>query len=65
MTLAKFIPTLITLLLVAVILANDTIRTMLINYARSVIYTTAPSFPMLAAIRAGYTLMKDGETQLV
>ena len=65
MTLEEFIPTLITLLLIAVILANDTIRTMLINYARSVIYTTAPSFPMLAAIRAGYTLMKDGETQLV
>lgn len=38
---------------------------MLINFARSIIYTTAPSFPMLAAIRAGYTLMKNGVTQPV
>ncbi|KAK0623890.1 pyridoxal phosphate-dependent transferase [Immersiella caudata] len=47
----------------AVILANDTIRTMLINHARSIIYTTAPSFPMLAGIRAAYTLLKSGMTQ--
>ncbi|KAK4118951.1 class II aminotransferase/8-amino-7-oxononanoate synthase [Parathielavia appendiculata] len=47
----------------AVILANDTIRTVLINHARSIIYTTAPSFPMLAGIRAAYSLLKSGMTQ--
>ena len=31
---------------------------MLINYARGVIYTTAPSFIVLAGIRAGYNLLK-------
>lgn len=30
------------------------------NFARSVIYTTAPSFPTVAAIRAGYNLLKTG-----
>ncbi|EME79087.1 uncharacterized protein MYCFIDRAFT_34548 [Pseudocercospora fijiensis CIRAD86] len=47
----------------AIVLANDTIRNTLINFARGVIYTTAPSFPMLAAIRAGYGLLNSGETQ--
>jgi len=35
------------------------------NFARSVIYTTAPSFPMVAAIRAGYNLLKTGATKKV
>jgi 7-keto-8-aminopelargonate synthetase-like enzyme len=35
------------------------------NFARSVIYTTAPSFPTVAGIRAAYKLMADGETQKV
>ncbi|KAJ5675620.1 class II aminotransferase/8-amino-7-oxononanoate synthase [Penicillium macrosclerotiorum] len=45
------------------ILANSTILSTLYNFARPVIYTTAPSFPILAAIRAGYNLMESGETQ--
>ncbi|KAG5923790.1 hypothetical protein E4U53_003524 [Claviceps sorghi] len=34
------------------------------NFARSVIYTTAPSFPTVAGIRAAYKLLRDGKTQI-
>ncbi|PWY87346.1 class II aminotransferase/8-amino-7-oxononanoate synthase [Aspergillus sclerotioniger CBS 115572] len=34
-----------------------------INHARCFIYSTAPSFPMVAAIRAGYKLLMTGQTQ--
>ncbi|KAF2770097.1 putative aminotransferase [Teratosphaeria nubilosa] len=47
----------------AVILSSEAVRNTIINYARSVIYTTAPSFPLVAGIRAGYKLMASGETQ--
>ncbi|KAI4262740.1 MAG: hypothetical protein L6R42_002089 [Xanthoria sp. 1 TBL-2021] len=47
----------------AVILGNSTVRNSLMNFARSVIYTTAPSFPLVACIRAGYDLLKTGATQ--
>ncbi|KAJ6442337.1 class II aminotransferase/8-amino-7-oxononanoate synthase [Purpureocillium lavendulum] len=47
----------------AAILANATVISTLLNFARPVIYTTAPSFPMLAAIRAGYNLMESGHIQ--
>ncbi|PYI00203.1 class II aminotransferase/8-amino-7-oxononanoate synthase [Aspergillus ellipticus CBS 707.79] len=47
----------------AVILCNETVRTMLINHARSIMFSVAPSFPMLASIRATYQLLRSGETQ--
>jgi 8-amino-7-oxononanoate synthase len=50
---------------VAVILGNDSVRNTIMNFARSVIYTTAPSFPTVAGIRAGYKLMSNGDTQKV
>jgi 8-amino-7-oxononanoate synthase len=37
----------------------------LINYARTLIYTTAMSKPSLIAIRSAYELMAEGKTQLV
>ncbi|KID94116.1 Pyridoxal phosphate-dependent transferase, major domain protein, partial [Metarhizium majus ARSEF 297] len=46
----------------ASILSNGTVRTALLNFARSVIYTTGPSFPSVACIRAAYNLMRNGET---
>jgi 8-amino-7-oxononanoate synthase len=49
----------------AVILGNSTVRTTLMNFARSIIYTTAPSFINIAAIRAAYNLLKTGATQEV
>lgn len=49
----------------AAILSNGTVRTALLNFARSVIYTTGPSFPSVACIRAAYNLMRNGETTKV
>ncbi|KAL5046587.1 hypothetical protein BDW71DRAFT_181933 [Aspergillus fruticulosus] len=47
----------------AAVVSNRTIREILINHARCFIYSTAPSFPMVAAITAGYKLMNSGQTQ--
>ncbi|KAK2600550.1 hypothetical protein N8I77_010077 [Diaporthe amygdali] len=41
----------------AIILGNKITRGALTNFARSVIYTTAPSFLFIAAIKSGYTLL--------
>ncbi|MCJ1316554.1 hypothetical protein MMC15_001875 [Xylographa vitiligo] len=41
----------------AVILGNATVRNALMNYARAIIYTTAPSFPAVAAVRAGVAVL--------
>lgn len=38
---------------------------MLLNYARGIMFSVAPSFPMLASIRAAYKLLKTGQTQQV
>ncbi|KAI1820898.1 8-amino-7-oxononanoate synthase [Xylaria intraflava] len=45
------------------ILCNKTIRYMLLNHARSITFSCAPSFPMVASIRAGYQCLMSGETQ--
>ncbi|CAJ2508143.1 Uu.00g093290.m01.CDS01 [Anthostomella pinea] len=47
----------------AVVLCKSSVRDTLMNHARAFLYSTAPSFPMLAAIRAGYKLLKSGQTQ--
>ncbi|KAI1460398.1 putative aminotransferase [Annulohypoxylon moriforme] len=47
----------------AVILGSESVRLAILNFARSVIYTTAPSFPAVAAIRSAYNLLKSGATQ--
>ncbi|KAI1173518.1 putative aminotransferase [Nemania sp. FL0916] len=46
-----------------IILGNSTVRATLTNFARSVLYSTAPTFPMVAAMRAGYNLLRSGDTQ--
>ncbi|WPH04989.1 Hypothetical protein R9X50_00788700 [Acrodontium crateriforme] len=46
-----------------IILCNNTVKTMILNESRSIMFSGAPSFHMLAAIRAGYNLMKTGKTQ--
>lgn len=38
---------------------------MLLNHARFAVFSGAPSFPMVASIRAGYQLMTSGNTQEV
>ncbi|PWY67642.1 PLP-dependent transferase [Aspergillus sclerotioniger CBS 115572] len=48
-----------------VILANKIIRSYIINYAKNVIFSTGPAFPVLAAVKAGYDLLasEEGETR--
>ncbi|PYI02048.1 PLP-dependent transferase [Aspergillus sclerotiicarbonarius CBS 121057] len=48
-----------------VILASTTIRSYIINYAKNIIFSTGPSFPVLAAVKAGYDLLasQEGETR--
>ncbi|PYI31924.1 aminotransferase [Aspergillus indologenus CBS 114.80] len=46
----------------AVVLCDPDTREYLINYARSLIYTTALGFPFLAAIRTAYEMLEGGET---
>ncbi|RAL04306.1 aminotransferase class I/II-fold pyridoxal phosphate-dependent enzyme [Aspergillus ibericus CBS 121593] len=45
----------------AVVLCNETIKQGIINYARNVIFTTAPSFVTVAAVRAGYEILTSEE----
>ncbi|OKL63199.1 hypothetical protein UA08_01141 [Talaromyces atroroseus] len=47
----------------AIVLCDALTREYLINYARSLIYTTAMSHPALIAIRTAYELMCKGKTQ--
>ncbi|KAF7174987.1 hypothetical protein CNMCM7691_005455 [Aspergillus felis] len=47
----------------AIVLCCPDTRDYLINYARSLIYTTAMGFPFLASIRAAYELLAEGETE--
>ncbi|PYH47075.1 aminotransferase class I/II-fold pyridoxal phosphate-dependent enzyme [Aspergillus saccharolyticus JOP 1030-1] len=45
----------------AVVLASETIRISMINYARNIVFSTAPSFITVAAVRAGYELAASEE----
>lgn len=47
------------------VLCGPETRDYLINYARSLIYTTALGFPFLASIRTAYELLASGETDSV
>lgn len=49
----------------AIVLCCPDTREYLINYARSLIYTTALGFPFLASIRTAYELLSEGETEEV
>ncbi|KAF7513295.1 hypothetical protein GJ744_009716 [Endocarpon pusillum] len=46
----------------AVVLGSKTVKSALINFARGIIFTTAPGFPTVAAVRSAYTLMATGQT---
>ncbi|KAM5378665.1 hypothetical protein ACJZ2D_004464 [Fusarium nematophilum] len=45
----------------AIVLCSPTTREYLINYARTLIYTTAMPFPCLASIRVSYDFLKSGK----
>ncbi|KAL2871392.1 aminotransferase class I/II-fold pyridoxal phosphate-dependent enzyme [Aspergillus lucknowensis] len=47
----------------AIVLCCPDTRDYLINYARTLIYTTALGFPFLASVRTAYELLIDGETE--
>ncbi|KAG6257697.1 putative secondary metabolism biosynthetic enzyme [Claviceps purpurea] len=47
----------------AAILGDVSVRNTILNFARCIIFTTAPAFPMVAGMRAAYQLMRDGKTQ--
>lgn len=49
----------------AIVLCGPDTRDYLINYARSLIYTTALGYPFLASIRAAYELLSEGKTEPV
>ncbi|KAH8805417.1 8-amino-7-oxononanoate synthase, partial [Xylogone sp. PMI_703] len=49
--------------ILGIILCKRSVRNMLLNHARFVVFSGAPSFPMVASIRAGYQLMTSGNTQ--
>lgn len=49
----------------AVILGTETVRSALINFARTIIFTAAPGFPVVAAARSSYRLMATGQTEQV
>ncbi|KAI0441548.1 8-amino-7-oxononanoate synthase [Xylaria telfairii] len=46
-----------------IVLCNKTIRYMMLNFARSVTFSSAPSFAVVASIRAGYQLLITGQTK--
>ncbi|KAK2608212.1 hypothetical protein N8I77_006836 [Diaporthe amygdali] len=46
----------------AIILGNRTVKSALVNFGRSIIYTTSPSFLFVAAIKSGYSLLTSGRT---
>ena len=49
----------------AIILGNNTIRLALANFAKSVIYSTAPSIPVVASIKASYKLIASDQSEEV
>lgn len=53
----------IVLTLPAAVLCSPTTRSYLINYARSLIYTTAMAYPMLAGIQTAYEYLQGGQVE--
>ncbi|RYP57737.1 hypothetical protein DL770_010593 [Monosporascus sp. CRB-9-2] len=49
----------------AIILGNNTLRSVLANLSRTTIFTTAPSFPSVTAIRARYSLLNTSHGEKV
>ncbi|KAI9375823.1 pyridoxal phosphate-dependent transferase [Aspergillus egyptiacus] len=47
----------------AIVLCCPDTRDYLVNYARTLIYTTALGFPFLASIRSSYELLAEGKTE--
>lgn len=52
-------------MVLAALLCNETVKFTLLNYARGVIFSTAPSFVSAAAVRAGYDIIGSEEGENV
>lgn len=48
-----------------ILLCSILVRQYLVNYARPMIYTTFMSYPALAAIRASYSFLMEGKTEVL
>ena len=53
------------MLTLAAILCSKTVKATLLNFARSITFSQAPTFPMLAAIRSAYKLQRSPQAQQV
>ncbi|MDR6943936.1 aminotransferase class I/II-fold pyridoxal phosphate-dependent enzyme [Mucilaginibacter pocheonensis] len=49
----------------AIILGSNQLREYLINFSRSFIYTTAPSFHQLAAVKMAYWLLSNADREII
>ena len=49
----------------AIVLGSNILKQYLLNYARTLIYTTAPPVPVVAAMRAVYDFMKTEEADML
>lgn len=47
------------------ILGSHTVKNALVNFSRSTVITAGPAFHQVAAIRAGYSLLPQPETEEV
>lgn len=50
---------------IAIILGSPTIKSALVNFGKSILFTTSPSFPFVAAIKASYNLLSTVQGQNV
>ncbi|SDD94810.1 8-amino-7-oxononanoate synthase [Mucilaginibacter pineti] len=48
----------------AIVMGSDRLRNYLINFSRSFIYTTAPSFHNLASVKMAYALLNDSAAEI-
>ncbi len=49
----------------ASILCSPIVRQALVNFGKSIIYTTSPSLPFVATIKSGYALLASTQLQNV
>ncbi|KAG2415967.1 hypothetical protein HFD88_007159 [Aspergillus terreus] len=47
----------------AIVLGSETVRNMLVNYAKGFIFTAGPAFPFAACMRAAVNLLRNGQAE--
>jgi hypothetical protein len=51
--------------ILAIVLGSETVRNMLVNYAKGFIFTAGPAFPFAACMRAAVNLLRNGQAEPV